>query len=126
MRSRRQLAQLRVLAVLLLVLGISSMHSPDLDHPAAAASGISTATSDVATADHPAHDDGEAPPHHRWLGACLAVLGALGAALAACCPKLRPMPTDRAGRHRSALFDRAKRAWSPPPPCIHQLCVMRV
>lgn len=126
MQDRRQCAHLRILAVLLLVLGISSMHSPDLTHPApAAASGVSMAMNNVATTDPPVDDAGSAPFHQRWVGACLAILGTLGAVLALCRPTPGSNPMDRISRHRSALLHRVVRAWSPPAPSIYRLCVMR-
>lgn len=127
MQSKSHLTQLRVLAVLLLVLGLGAMHNPDLAHsaPAAAPAG-SMAVHGAAPAEQPVHDDGSMPPHQRWVGACLAVLATLGAALALCCQTLGSTPIDRAGRRRSAPFGRARWVWSPPTPCIHQLCVMRV
>jgi hypothetical protein len=81
------LAVLRVLAVVLFMLGISSMHSPDLAHSAPIAEpAVSMSMTEVPPADPPMHDEGGSSPHQRWVGACLAVLGTLGAVLALCCP----------------------------------------
>ncbi|MGI8948880.1 MAG: DUF6153 family protein [Ornithinimicrobium sp.] len=126
MQSTRPLVALRVLAVLLFVLGISSMHSPDISHPSSAAPSASTAMTDMSATDPPVHDGGGSPAHQRWLGGCLAVLGALSAVLALSCPTPRSTPKNRARRHRSARFDPAARAWSPPTPSLDRLCVMRV
>lgn len=121
------LAVLRVLAVVLFMLGISSMHSPDLAHSAPSAGPtVSMAMTDAPHTDPPLQDEGGSSPHQRWVGACLAVLGTLGAVLALCCPIRRSTPMDRARRPRSTPLHRATRAWSPPEPSIHRLCVMRV
>lgn len=127
MQSRRSLGALRVLAVLFFVLSISSMHHPDLAHSAPIAEpAVSMAMTDVPQTDLPGHEEGGPSPHQRWIGACLAVLGTLGAVLALCCPIRTSTPMDRARRPRSTLLHRATRAWSPTTPSIHRLCVMRV
>lgn len=127
MQSATPLAVLRVLAVVLFMMGISSMHSPDLAHSAPTAEpAVSMAMTDVAPTGQPMHDEGGSTPHQRWVGACLAVLGTLGAALALCCPLLRSAAAHPTRRHRSAPFGRSARAWSPPTPSLHRLCVMRV
>lgn len=124
------LAVLRVVAVAMFVLGISSMHSPDPAHsvpmaePAMSQAG-SMAMTDAPPVDPPMHEEGGSSPHHRWVSVCLAVLGTLGAALALCWAAPRANPMGRARRHRSTAIHRATQAWSPAP-CIHRLCVMRV
>lgn len=127
MQSPRVFTPLRVLAVLLLVLGLSAMHSPDLAHSASpTVPGASMAMTDLPTANPPVHDGSGSPSHQRWVGACLAVLGSLGVALSLCFLVRGSQPLERTRWPRSALFAQTMWAWSPPTRCIHRLCVMRV
>lgn len=105
MSSSHQLALLRVLAVLLFMLGFSSMHSPDLAHSAPIPGpGVSVAMTDMPHQDLPMQGGGGSSPHHGWVGACLAVLGSLCVALSLGFLIRGSQPQQPARWPRPALF----------------------